>query len=98
MYLMDVQKEQKAKRKAEEMASAEKKFLEAKKKLKLMEEEAESCSKNAAKKAKSALEGHDFKLLAQSVALTEKSTNMNNNEIKKQRKIVDELQAQLSAV
>jgi len=69
-------------------------YLEAKKKLKLLEDEAASCLKSSDKKAKDSLKKHDFTLLAQSVALKEKSDEI-HKEIAKQQKTVDELKSRL---
>ena len=56
--------------------------------MKLIEEEADSCIKEADKKAKQALDKHDFKLLAQSIALKDKGQAMISTEVAEQKKVV----------
>ena len=51
-----------------------------------MIDEAESCIKEADKKAKQSLAKHDFKLLAQSVALQDKGQAMISKEVAEQKK------------
>lgn len=77
------------------VTDAEEAYVQAKKKLKTLEDEANSCLTEADKKAKSALKNHDFKLLAQSVALRDKGTAMLQKEVGDQRCIVHELQSKL---
>ena len=69
-------------------------YLQAKKKLKLLEDEAASCLKSSTKKAKDSLKKHDFGLLAQSVALKDKSDEI-QKKIDEQKKLVDELKCNL---
>ena len=70
---MDAVKAEKAKvAEKRKVAAVEDKFMEARKKLKLLEQEANVCLKKADKKANESLKKDDFKLLAQSVALREK--------------------------
>ena len=76
-------KAEKAKEAEKRKASAiEDEYKEAKKKLKMLEEEAGACLKQADKKAKESLKNHDLKLLAQSVALRDKGNAMMNTDVK----------------
>jgi hypothetical protein len=71
-------------------------FLDiAKKKLKMLENEAASCLKASEIKANESLKKHNFNLLAQSVALRDKSIAMKEKEIANQLKLVQELQSKL---
>ena len=95
IYLVDQTKakaQQAAKRKASENEAS---YLKEKKKLKLLEEEAESCMKESDKKATKALAKHDFKLLAQSEALKDKARLMKTTSVAAQMKIVKDLQSKL---
>jgi hypothetical protein len=70
-------------------------YVQAKKKMKSLEDEANSCLTEADKKAKNALKKHDFKLLAQSQALRDKGNAMLDKEVRDQRNIVQDLQSKL---
>ena len=70
--LAEAKSQETLKRKA---ADAVDKLVQAKKKLTSLEEEVNSCLTEADKKAKSSQKKHDFKLLAQSVALREGDCN-----------------------
>ena len=89
---MDTVQEEKTKAaEKRKVAAIEEQYAEAKKKLKLLEEEASACLKEANKKAKESLKKHDFKLLAQSVALRDKGNAIMSKEVKGQSNIVQEL-------
>ena len=88
---MDTVQEEKTKvAEKRNVAAIEEQYSEAKKKLKLLEEEASACLKEA-DKAKESLKKHDFKLLAQSVALRDKGNAIMSKEVKEQSNIVQEL-------
>lgn len=94
---MDTIKAEKTKEAEKRKAAAtEDQYTEAKKKLKVLEEEASACLKAADKKAKESLKKHNFKLLAQSVALREKGNAMMNKEVIEQSNIVQELKNKLN--
>ena len=61
------------------------------KKMKVFEEEAKACLKQADQKAEESLKKHDFKLLAQSVALNDKGNSLMNMEVKEQPNVVQKL-------
>ena len=77
-------------------AAVEDKFTDARKKLKLLEEAAYVCLKEADKKANESLKKHAFKLLAQSVSLREKDNLMLDKDVKEQSNIVQELKSRLN--
>lgn len=78
-----------------ENSEVEEAYMNQKKKLKQLEEEAKSCVKESDKKAKEALKKCDFKLLALSVALKEKGDSIRKNDVTAQAKVVQELQSKL---
>ena len=64
--------------------------------MKVLEEEAKACLKQADKKAEDSLKKHDFKLFAQSVALRDKGNSLMNKEVKEQSNVVQELKNRLN--
>ena len=64
--------------------------------MKVLEEEAKACLEQADKNAEESLKRHDFKLLAQSVALRDKDNSLMNKEVKEQSNVVQELKNRLN--
>ncbi len=94
LHLDEVKAEKKRDTEKRKAAKAEGEYVKPKKRLKSLEEEANSCIAEADKKATSALK-HDFKLLAQSVALRDKGKAMLGKEVQDQKDMVQDLQSKL---
>lgn len=75
-YILSSQEEKKKEAEKRKRGDDEEKYQDAKKRLKMMEDEVNSFLKEADKKAKESLKKQDFNLLAQSVALREKGQSM----------------------
>ena len=95
LHLVDAKTTKKKEAEKRKGAVAEEAYIQAKKKLKTLEDEGNSCLKEADKKANNSLKKHDFKLLAQSVALREKGNTILEKDVSDQRKLVQELQSKL---
>jgi hypothetical protein len=96
LYLMDQQKAKLHEEKKRKAGEIEDIYIKEKKRLKSLEEQADSCVTESDKKAKEALKKQDFKLLAHSVALKEKADKMRKKEIADQKKLVEELKSKLA--
>ena len=77
-------------------AATEDEYTEAKKKMKVLEEDANACLKQTDKKAEESLKKHDFKFLDQSVALRDKGNSLMNKEVKEKSNVVQELKNRLN--
>ena len=92
--MVDQKTEAAAEAKKRKKTESQTQYLQAKKNLKLLEEEAESFLKSSDKKAKESLKKHNFGLLTQSVAMKDKATEL-QKAIDAQNKIVNDLKSTL---
>lgn len=95
LHLIDAKTNKKKEAVKRKGAEAQDAYVQAKKKLKTLEDEGNSCLKEADKKAQNSLKKHDFKLLAQSIALREKGKATLDKDVSDQRRLVLELQSKL---
>lgn len=95
LHILDEKKSQEDENKKRKISAVESEITAARKKLKIFEQQAESCRAEYDKKVQEAFKNSDFNVLAQALALKEKAESMKKKEITENTKVVKELESKL---